>query len=126
MTGRSDFFFSSSVSHTQEASGESAVKHEADLPLVGASIVNVLVRRLRQRITSYSSSFLGSLFNHHAHHTVLSTDSAERQGGICHHVERRHHSGRWPIYCTLREVLQGRDSRVEQFDQPSNPERAIN
>lgn len=87
MTGRSDFFFFCILrpSRTQEASRENAVKHEADVPLVGASIVNVFIRKLRQRITSYSSSFLcflGSLFNHHAHHTLCCPLIQQKDGVV--------------------------------------------
>lgn len=78
----------------------------------GASIVNAIIGKnetvcfsLSHTICSFLCFLLscGLIFNHHVPCTLsgLSTDSAERQGSICGHVECRHHNGRWPIFLLL-------------------------
>lgn len=84
----------------------------------GALIVNVIIGGKMRQCDSASLShpffsslcvFSSALWAHTHTLSGLSTDSAERQGGICGHVESRHHNGRWPILCLyILHTLKGK------------------
>ena len=118
---RWEWFFASSVGAAPMKQAEKVQWSVKQTCFFGTSIVNVLIGKMRQRCRDsvyHVRSLLSSvcfplcyelIFNHHIGRVFfgLSTDSAERRGSICGHVERRHHSGRWPILCCYLLHTQG-------------------